>query len=277
LFTIFRLTQPIRNAQDPVYAEWVDEIGDGLQDEVHIDDMLHVVRDTESLIVFTFPDDVIQNLSACVTRSILAPTNRQIDRYNDQILARIDEEEKTYVAADSLKEADDSGCMFPDSALDYLARNTPPGIAEHKIKIKKNAVYRMLRNFSIDRQLVKNARVLVINLGTRLVTVRPLAARANSIRSDVEDVLIPRITFTHELRSGHTLIRRQLPLAYATTFNSCQGLTLDRIGIDLTRPVFSHGQLYTALTRIRTRENGLVPLSEEETTSTNVTFRELLL
>ncbi|KIJ60175.1 hypothetical protein HYDPIDRAFT_32441 [Hydnomerulius pinastri MD-312] len=26
-----------------------------------------------------------------------------------------------------------------------------------------------------------------------------------------------------------------------TTFNSCQGLTLNSIGVDLTRPVFSHG------------------------------------
>jgi len=96
--------------------------------------------------------------------------------------------------------------------------------------------------------------------------VRPLAARANSIVSDVENVLIPRITFTHELPSVHTLIRRQFPLApaYATTFNSCQGLTLDCITIDLTRPVFSHRQLYTALTRIRTRRNGLVRLSAEE-------------
>ena len=37
-------------------------------------------------------------------------------------------------------------------------------------------------------------------------------------------------------------MRRQFPLtaAYATTFNSCQGLTLDRMGADLTKPVFSH-------------------------------------
>lgn len=73
-------------------------------------------------------------------------------------------------------------------------------------------------------------------------------------RAGVEDklILLPRISFTHSLRSGHTLLRRQFPLApaYATTFNSCQGLTLDRVGVDLTVPMFSHGQLYTALSRI---------------------------
>src|ERR1700761_8255891 len=47
---------------------------------------------------------------------------------------------------------------------------------------------------------------------------------------------------------GRTLLRRQFPLApaYATTFNSCQGLTLDIVGSDiplsvcftLTRSIF---------------------------------------
>jgi len=40
-------------------------------------------------------------------------------------------------------------------------------------------------------------------------------------------------------------------MAYASTFHSCQGLTLDYVGIDLTTPVFTHGQLYTALSQVR--------------------------
>ena len=56
-----------------------------------------------------------------------------------------------------------------------------------------------------------------------------------------EDILIPRITFMTDLPLG------QFPLApaCATTFNSSQGLTLNAVGIDLSQPVFSHGQLYT--------------------------------
>ena len=69
-----------------------------------------------------------------------------------------------------------------------------------------------------------------------------------------EPVLIPRISFIHTLPSGHTLLRRQFPLAaaYTTTFHSCQGLTLDRVGIDLTCPLFAHGQLYTAVSCVQT-------------------------
>ncbi|KZT55126.1 hypothetical protein CALCODRAFT_437642, partial [Calocera cornea HHB12733] len=59
--------------------------------------------------------------------------------------------------------------------------------------------------------------------------------------------------------------RTQLPLrlAYATTFNSCQGLTLDRTVLDCRTDVFAHGQLYTALTRVRTQQDSIVLLGEE--------------
>jgi len=46
----------------------------------------------------------------------------------------------------------------------------------------------------------------------------------------------------------------QLPikLAYALSIHKAQGLTFDEITIDMTLPFFSPGQLYTALSRVRT-------------------------
>ncbi len=166
-----------------------------------------------------------------------------------------------------------------DSVLDYVAGHSPLGFPHHHPTIKTNTVFRLLRNFSIDRGLVKNTRVVVRAIGARLITVSILRGIGGVSTAEEEHILIPRISFTSTLPSGHTLLRRQFPLgaAYATTFNSCQGLTLNIVGIDLRRPVFSHGQLYTALSRIRHRSHARVLMTPGQTTTTNVTYSEVLV
>ncbi|KIK23157.1 hypothetical protein PISMIDRAFT_100951 [Pisolithus microcarpus 441] len=113
-------------------------------------------------------------------------------------------------------------------------------------------------------------------MGCCLITVKALdyinASKQNNI-------LIPHITFHSNLPSGHTLLRCQSPLApaYPSTFNSCQGLMLDSMGIDLTNPIFSHGQLYTALSHICHHDHAcILPCGNNETTA-NVTYHEILL
>jgi hypothetical protein len=169
--------------------------------------------------------------------------------------------------------------MQPNSVLDYVARHSPQGMPPHSLKIKLHAVFRLLRNFSIDLGSVKNTRVVIVGMGDHLITVRILRGIGGVNSIEGEDILIPRISFSSVLPSGHTLLRRQFPLipAYATTFNSCQGLTLDHVGVDLTRDVFSHGQLYTALSRIRNCSHACVQLRSGELYTNNVTYKELLL
>ncbi|KAJ7135921.1 hypothetical protein C8R44DRAFT_828701 [Mycena epipterygia] len=128
--------------------------------------------------------------------------------------------------------------------------------------------------------MVKNVRVVVIDVGVRIITVRLLRGMSGVTGTYVggQNILIPRISFNAALPSGHTLLRHQFPLAPAySIINSCQGLTLDIVGVDLRRPVFSHGQLYNALSRIRHRSHTQVLFRPGETTTTNVTYHEILV
>lgn len=280
VFGIRRLTVPIRNAEDPDFADFVDAIGDGAGPDVPLAHMLDVTTVAEGLIEFMFPDDILQQPPRAVKRAILAPTNDQVEDYNNIVLDTVQGLSKTYTAFDSIKEATDAG--LPEEVcsaiLDYVARRTPPGAPPHDLRVKVGGIYRLMRNMSPERGCIKNVRAVVHQAGRRLVAVQLLRPE-NNFQPDNHITLLPRIPFEIKLSTGHTLVRRQFPIAaaYATTFNSCQGLTLDRAGIDLTRPVFSHGQLYTALSRLRNRFAGKVRLPPGEFGTKNVTYHELLL
>jgi hypothetical protein len=123
----------------------------------------------------------------------------------------------------------------------------------HHLTIKTGGLYQLMCNISIDRGLVKNVQVIVTGLGQRLLTIRIVHPTPHGTIIDDKEFLLPHINFRENVYSSYTLLRQQYPLrlAYATMFHSCQGLMLNKIGVDLSSPVFTHGQLYIALSRIR--------------------------
>ena len=66
--------------------------------------------------------------------------------------------------------------------------------------------------------------------------------------------------------------------AFATTINKSQGSTLDFVGIYLNEPVFTHGQLYVALSRVSSFENIFVATnSDKDGITRNVVYTEIFL
>jgi PIF1-like helicase len=134
------LMAPFRNAQDPKYQQFVDAIGDGVSNMVELD-LLRQTTCAEELIDFVYPADILLSPHDCLSHAILAPTNEQIDVYNATILDRIEGLQRSYIAADSLKEAEESELRSPDGILDYICHHSPPGLPPHNVTIKVNAVF----------------------------------------------------------------------------------------------------------------------------------------
>ena len=67
-------------------------------------------------------------------------------------------------------------------------------------------------------------------------------------------------------------------LAFVMTINKAQGQFIVNVGIDLRTPVFSHGQLYIALSHCTSPNNikVLFPEGSDTTYTTNIVYPEVL-
>ena len=173
-----------------------------------------------------------------------------------------------FYSADFVKEDPES--TEHDLTSDYLTVLSHNGVPPHILRLKKGCICTLMRNMSVRQGLVKNARVVVQRLHRRFVEVQVINNRSDELGLTH---CIPRIRFEFTpAHSSWTVQRIQFPLrlAYACTFNGCVGLTLDKTILDLRTPVFAHGQLYTALSRVRCRQDSRVLGKKTSRTTTGI-------
>ena len=179
---------------------------------------------------------------------------------------------KTYNSADTVAEEE----LQSEYPTDFLNSITLSGMPPHSMTLKVCAPVMLLRNLRAGpgNGLRNGTCLIILNLGEKVLEVE-IASGINKGKC----VLIPRINMApSDTQLPFTLHCRQFPIRpyFAMSANKAQGQTLDYVGIYLPDPVFTHGQLYVALSRIHSSSSVAVYLDNEEGFTKNIVYKEVL-
>lgn len=229
-------------------------------------------RNLDGLIRHVF-GDFSGDIQSC---AILAPWNEEVTKINELVLQALPGRAKSYLSADSVTEEN----LIPLYPLEFLNSIRPSGFPPHELLLKADCMIVLLRNISPSNGLCNGTRLKVIELGQHILGCT-IAMPNSSFNGNA--VLIPRIALhSTEGELPFTIQRIQFPvqLAYAMTINKAQGQSLSRVGVYLPRPVFTHGQLYVALSRCRSGDGLKILLGPDAAVSVpdstnNVVFHEI--
>jgi ATP-dependent DNA helicase PIF1 len=187
-------------------------------------------------------------------------------------------EERIYYSANSVDRSEMHDSTVVDVLTpEFLSSLRTSGLPNHQIKLKVGTPIMLLRNIDQSEGLCNGTRLIVTKLAIHVLEAKIMGGKHHG-----NIIYIPRMDMSPSQSPWpFKLNRRQFPIivSYAMTINKSQGQSLDWVGLYLPKDVFSHGQIYVAISRV-TSQKGIKILihdakKEPKDMTTNVVYKEV--
>ncbi|XP_021981880.1 ATP-dependent DNA helicase pif1-like [Helianthus annuus] len=273
------------------FAKWLLEVGEGNVGDgndgeatIEIPNDLLITDSTDpiqSLIDFVYPSvlDRFKDRDYFSQRAILAPKNEVVHGINERLLALFPGEEVEYLSSDSICPTEEINDPLHQDLYNPEVLNSVKvsGLPNHRLVLKLGVPVMLLRNIDQQNGLCNGTRLQITRLGKRVIEAEILSGGNVGLRT-----YIPRINMIQsDKKIAFKFQRRQFPITvcFAITINKSQGQSLSRVGLYLRDHVFSHGQLYVALSRVKTKDGVKLLIFNKggrpTNKTTNVVYKEI--
>ncbi|CAH0380811.1 unnamed protein product, partial [Bemisia tabaci] len=251
LFTYDELLINMRQKSDPSFCELLANVRLGRCTNADVKKLLERKLEFKTINSDARTKELAQHLLDNPDKPVcLLPKKRMCKRLNDAVLSLLPGKEVDLHARDSV----DGRLSDKQKALKKLEKlegdcSRTAGL-DKTIKVKEGARVMLLRNIDVTLGYVNGAVGTITEVITKNKTPKQLKLQMQNGRELSLDPVVAKF----EIIPGVFVHREQFPvsLAYGITIHKSQGLSLDCAFVDVGDQTFSQGQIYVALSRVKT-------------------------
>jgi hypothetical protein len=268
------------------FARWQLEVGQGKHTDAQSNISLPAHFKCRENAVASLIDSIYPGINTpnhpsqyFAERTILSSLNSDVDSLNSKALEDFPGPVAVFQSADSIPTSEQNGGedAMLNYPVEYLNEINCTGLPLARLEVKVGCPVMVLKNLDPTNGICNGSRGILRRHGHRVMEVELITGDHAGHK-----VFIPRISiFPTEQQVAFKFCRRQFPvrLCFAMTINKSQGQTVKHVGLDLRRPVFTHGQFYVGISRVTSKSNikAIWEPNKVEAETKNIVYSEVLL